>query len=60
MSIVVGVVGASAGGVLATVLGFGGVAALDWRSIVCAGLGAVLAMLVFALARTRGQRSRRS
>lgn len=60
---VVGLAGAVGGGALATALGFGGVAAFDWRSLVAAGLAALLAMLLLALLRTRGaggQRARRS
>jgi uncharacterized membrane protein YeaQ/YmgE (transglycosylase-associated protein family) len=53
LALAVGLVGALVGGVLATVLGFGGLAAFDLRSLATAGLGALLALLVLALARTR-------
>jgi uncharacterized membrane protein YeaQ/YmgE (transglycosylase-associated protein family) len=49
----VGLAGGTSGGLLATVLGFGGVAAFDWRSLVAAALAALLAMLLLALLRTR-------
>ena len=53
LALAVGLAGASAGGVLATALGFGGVAAVDWRSLVTAALAAALATLLLALVRTR-------
>ena len=46
----VGLGGALAGGLLATALGFGGLAAYDVRSLVTATLGTVLSLL---LARTQ-------
>jgi uncharacterized membrane protein YeaQ/YmgE (transglycosylase-associated protein family) len=52
-ALAVGLAGATSGGVLATVLEFGGVAAFDWRSLVAAALAALLAMLLLALLRTR-------
>jgi uncharacterized membrane protein YeaQ/YmgE (transglycosylase-associated protein family) len=52
-TLAVGAIGALAGGVLATALGFGGLAALDWRSTATAALSALLALLGLALARTR-------
>jgi uncharacterized membrane protein YeaQ/YmgE (transglycosylase-associated protein family) len=45
-SVLLGVVGALAGGALATFLGFGGLLALDGRSVVTALLGAILALLL--------------
>ncbi len=45
-SIAVGIGGALAGGLLATALGFGGMAAYDVRSLVTANLGAVLCLLL--------------
>ena len=53
IALAIGLVGAVGGGVLATALGFGGLAALDWRSIATAALAALLALLGLALARTR-------
>ena len=46
-----GVGGALAGGLLATVLGFGGLAAYDVRSLVTATLGALLALLLLRYAK---------
>ena len=45
-SVVLGIGGALAGGALATWLGFGGVLAFDWRSLVTALLGALLLLLL--------------
>ena len=45
-SIAAGLGGALAGGMLATVLGFGGMAAYDLRSLVTATLGAVICLLL--------------
>ena len=53
LALACGLLGALAGGVLATLLGFGGLAALDWRSIATAALAALLALLGLALMRTR-------
>ncbi|HXT50322.1 MAG TPA: GlsB/YeaQ/YmgE family stress response membrane protein, partial [Thermoanaerobaculia bacterium] len=53
LALAAGVVGALVGGVLATLLGFGGLAAFDWRSIATAALAALLALLVLALVRMR-------
>jgi uncharacterized membrane protein YeaQ/YmgE (transglycosylase-associated protein family) len=53
LALAVGIVGALAGGLLATLLGFGGLAAMDWRSIATAALAAVLTLLGLGLARTR-------
>jgi len=53
VALAIGFIGAVAGGVLATALGFGGVAAFDWRSIATAALAALLALLGLALTRTR-------
>jgi uncharacterized membrane protein YeaQ/YmgE (transglycosylase-associated protein family) len=47
----VGVLGALAGGLLSTVLGFGGLSGFDIRSFVIATLGAVLLLLVLRLLR---------
>jgi uncharacterized membrane protein YeaQ/YmgE (transglycosylase-associated protein family) len=52
-TLVTGLIGALVGGVLATLLGFGGLAAFDWRSLATAALAALLALLGLALARTR-------
>jgi hypothetical protein len=52
--------GGWAGGVLATLLGFGGLAGFDPRSLATAGLAALLLALLLALGRTRAQRTRRS
>lgn len=45
-SVLLGVVGALAGGALATGLGFGGVVSFDGRSLVTALLGALLLLLL--------------
>lgn len=52
-ALAVGLAGGTSGGLLATVIGFGGVAAFDRRSLVAAALLALLAMLLLALLRTR-------
>ena len=52
LTLAIGVVAALAGGALATALGFGGLAAFDLRSLATAALGALLALLGLALART--------
>lgn len=44
-----GIAGAVVGGFLATWLGFGGVAAWDWRSFVIAVLGAILLLALYRL-----------
>jgi uncharacterized membrane protein YeaQ/YmgE (transglycosylase-associated protein family) len=49
-----GLTGALAGGLLATVLGFGGLASFDWRGLATATLAAVLSLLVVRLARLEG------
>ena len=41
-----GLGGALTGGLLATALGFGGLMGFDWRALVTATLGAVLALLL--------------
>lgn len=51
LALAIGLAGALAGGVLATALGFGGLAALDVRSIATAALSALLVLLGLALAR---------
>ena len=48
-----GLLGAWAGGVLATALGFGGLGGFDPRSLATAALAALLALLVLALWRNR-------
>jgi uncharacterized membrane protein YeaQ/YmgE (transglycosylase-associated protein family) len=53
LTLAIGLVGATAGGVLATALGFGGVASLDLRAVTTAALAALLALLLYALAGTR-------
>jgi uncharacterized membrane protein YeaQ/YmgE (transglycosylase-associated protein family) len=45
-SVLLGIVGALAGGALATWLGFGGVVSFDVRSLVTALLGALLLLLL--------------
>jgi uncharacterized membrane protein YeaQ/YmgE (transglycosylase-associated protein family) len=62
-ALVTGVAGAFGGGILATVLGFGGLVGFDLRALANAALGALLALLLLGLAGTRGvsaQRARRS
>ncbi len=46
LGLAAGLAGALAGGLLATALGFGGMAAYDVRSLVTATLAAVLSLLV--------------
>ncbi len=46
-----GLLGALAGGLLATALGFGGMAGFDARALVIATLGAMLALLLLRAAR---------
>jgi hypothetical protein len=46
-----GMLGGLGGGVLATALGFGGLAAFDPRSLTTAALGALLVLLLLPLAR---------
>ena len=50
----IGLAGALLGGILATVLGFGGLLAWDGRSLTTAVLAALLALLLGRLARGRG------
>lgn len=45
-TVATGAAGGLSGGVLATVLGFGGILSLDLRSLTTAGLAAALAVLV--------------
>ena len=52
-TLAVGVAGGVAGGALATVLGFGGLAGFDPRSLATAALAALLALLVLGLAAPR-------
>lgn len=52
MTIVVGVVGAVIGGLLATLLGFGGFQGFDPYSLIVATLGAVVLLLVVRLFRS--------
>lgn len=46
VALVTGVLGALAGGVVATVLGFGGLGAYDGRSLLTAALAATLSLLL--------------
>ncbi len=50
VAVATGVLGALAGGLLATVLGFGGLAGYDWRSLLSAALAATLSLLVLRTA----------
>jgi uncharacterized membrane protein YeaQ/YmgE (transglycosylase-associated protein family) len=52
-SVLLGIVGALAGGALATGLGFGGVASFDVRSLATALLGALLLLLLGRVLRRR-------
>jgi hypothetical protein len=54
--LVAGVAGALAGGLLATALGFGGLAGFDPRSLATAALAGLLALLLLALAGGRAGR----
>lgn len=49
----IGIAGALLGGFLATALGFGGVAAWDWRSFLIAVLGALILLAVYRALRGR-------
>jgi len=57
-TLLLAVAGAILGGLLATALGFGGLAGLDPRSAAIAALAALLALLVDNLVRTRRQLAR--
>lgn len=50
-AVLAGMTGALAGGLLATTLGFGGLAGFDWRGLATATLAAVLCLLVVRLAK---------
>ena len=52
-TVVAGLLGAWAGGVLATALGFGGLAGFDPRGLSTAALAGLLALLLLPLWRTR-------
>ena len=54
-TVALALLGALGAGLLATALGFGGLAALDLRSLAVAALGALLVALLFALLRVRRQ-----
>lgn len=49
----IGIAGALLGGFLATALGFGGVAAWDWRSFIIAVIGALLLLAIYRAVRGR-------
>ncbi len=49
-----GMTGAVVGGLLATALGFGGLAGFDWRGLLTATLTAVLCLLVVRLVKLEG------
>ena len=51
LTLTIGLLGATSGGVLATALGFGGLVGFDVRACAAAALGALLALLLFALSR---------
>ncbi|HXO18638.1 MAG TPA: GlsB/YeaQ/YmgE family stress response membrane protein [Thermoanaerobaculia bacterium] len=53
LTVVLGVVGALIGGVLATALGYGGISGFDWRSLGIAVLGSILLLLIGRLFRRR-------
>jgi uncharacterized membrane protein YeaQ/YmgE (transglycosylase-associated protein family) len=57
-ALLLAIAGALAGGLGATVLGLGGLVGLDPRSAATAALGALLALLLEALLRTRRQLAR--
>ncbi len=57
-TVALGLLGALAGGLLATLLGFGGIRGFDIRSLVVATLGALLVLLVVALLRPAARRGR--
>lgn len=54
LAMVSGLAGALAGGLLATLLGFGGLAGYDFRSLLIATLAAVFALLLLRLAKLEG------
>jgi hypothetical protein len=51
LTLLLGLAAGGAGGLLATLLGFGGLDALDFRSLVAAALAALLALLLLAIGR---------
>jgi len=53
LALAIGIAGALGGGVLATALGFGGLVGFDLRALATAALGALLALLLLALGRSR-------
>lgn len=55
VALVTGVLGALLGGVVATVLGFGGLGAYDGRSLVTAALAATLSLLVLRTSSLAGR-----
>ncbi len=54
LSSILGLFGAVAGGLLATVLGFGGIAGYDFRGLLIATLVSVFALLILRLAKLDG------
>jgi uncharacterized membrane protein YeaQ/YmgE (transglycosylase-associated protein family) len=60
LTMVIGVVGAFVGGLLASALGFGGLSGFDFRTFVIAVIGSILLLLIWrAVDRPRGGRRRR-
>jgi uncharacterized membrane protein YeaQ/YmgE (transglycosylase-associated protein family) len=60
VTMVIGVVGAVVGGLLASALGFGGLSGFDLRTFVIAVIGSILLLLIWrAVERPRGGRRRR-
>jgi uncharacterized membrane protein YeaQ/YmgE (transglycosylase-associated protein family) len=60
VTMVIGVVGAFVGGLLASALGFGGLSGFDLRTFVIAVIGSILLLLIWrAVERPRGRRRRR-
>jgi uncharacterized membrane protein YeaQ/YmgE (transglycosylase-associated protein family) len=53
LTIVIGVAGALLGGFLATLLKFGGIEELEWRSLLIAVLGSIILLAIFRALRGR-------
>ena len=56
ITIIVGIVGAVLGGMIATWLGYGGISGFDFRSFVIAVLGAILLLFLWRMISGRGRR----
>ena len=56
ITIIIGIVGAVLGGMIATWLGYGGISGFDFRSFVIAVLGAILLLFLWRMISGRGRR----